>query len=447
MRKILLLAFTLTTLIASAQDDQTKNVLTLDNCIDMALERNISLKQARNNEIIAESNRFQSVMNFFPSVTAGINYDFFFGNFFDTNAARQVSATTNSSNPNISTNVILFNGLSNHYGLQQSKQQQNAALQNTRSAAQDVESTILTMYLNVILDKENIKIAEERVTLLQSQLEREQKRESVGVGNLETVYNFQGQLANQRLTLNNFNNQLKSDMLALFQAMQMDPNESDVQPYDVEEGELLLNVDPFEVILEESLNSSPALKAANASQKSSLYQYKMAKAQRYPTISAFGRIGSNYSSNGARNPTTGDFDSNADFGTQLRYNEFEYVNLSMSIPIFTRFQTSNSIQTAKVNMTNAELDVTGAMNTVTNLVQRAYLDLVTAQSTYVSTKENLYSLNQSFEFVKKRYETGNTDFYTYLESLNNKNRAEIELVNAKYSIIFRKKILDLYRGN
>ncbi|MFT6866614.1 MAG: outer membrane protein [Cyclobacteriaceae bacterium] len=447
MRTLLLLAFTLSTLFVIAQEDQAKSLLTLDNCIDMALERNVALKQARNNEIIAESNRFQSIMNFFPSLNAGINYDFYFGNFFDTNAARQVSATSNSSNPNLSTNVILFNGFSNQYRLQQSKQLQDAAIQNTQSTQQDVETTILTMYLNVILDKENIKIAEERVTLLESQLDREKKRESVGVGNLESVYNFQGQIANQRLTLNNFNNQLKRDMLSLFQAMQMDPNTSDVEPYDVDEMDLLFNVDPFEVILEQSLNSSPALMAANANQKSSMYQYKIAKAQRYPTISAFGRIGSNYSSNGARNPTSGDFDSNADFRQQMKFNEFEYVNISMSIPIFTKFQTSNNIQTARINMTNADLDVSGAMNTVTNLIQNAYLDLVTAQSTYVSTKENLNALDQSYEFVKKRYETGNTDFYSYLESLNNKNRAEIELVNAKYSIIFRKKILDLYRGN
>ena len=59
---------------------------------------------------------------------------------------------------------------------------------------------------------------------------------------------------------------------------------------------------------------------------------------------------------------------------------------------------------------------------------------------------NLIALNQSFDFVKTRYDSGNTDFYTYLESLNNKNRAEIELVNAQYSIVFRKKILDVYRG-
>ena len=118
-RTILSVIFSVYLLSAFAQTEQDVTVLTLDDCIKTGLERNIRLKQARNNEIIAESNRFQSIMNFFPTLSAGINYDYFFGNFFDTNAARQVSETTNSSNPNLSSSLVLFNGFNNHFQLNQ----------------------------------------------------------------------------------------------------------------------------------------------------------------------------------------------------------------------------------------------------------------------------------------------------------------------------------------
>ncbi|MEQ8470952.1 MAG: TolC family protein [Marinoscillum sp.] len=458
MRILISVAILIATQLAYGQDSEEVVSLTLDDCINTALERNITLKQARNNEIIAESNRFQSIMNFFPTVSAGIGYDYFFGNFFDTNAARQVTEATSSSSPNVQARLILFNGFSNHYQLKRRKFELESARQTTESTKQNIENLILGSYLTVILDKENIKIAQDRVDLLEAQLDREKKRESVGVGNLESVYNFQSQLATQKLSLNTMENTLQRDLLTLFQAMALDPEqEYQVMPYEVEESNLLLEVDPFDIILEESLNSSPALIAARNSQQASRLQLKSAHAQRYPTISVFGQIGSNYSTNGATNPTkpyrdpaTGDpgfnFEPDATFFEQMEYNEYEYVNFSMSIPIFTRFQTTNAVQTAKVNMVNAELDVTGALNTVTNLVQTAYLDLVSAQNTYISAKENLAATTQTFEFMKKRFETGNTDFYTYLESLNNKNRAEVELINSKYSIVFRQKILELYRG-
>ncbi|WP_421875674.1 TolC family protein [Marinoscillum sp.] len=442
--------FALCTVIAGAAYSQEQDVveLGLDDCINTALERNITLKQTRNNQLIAESNRFQSIMNFFPTLSAGINYDYFFGNFFDTNAARQVSETTNSSNPNLSSRVVLFNGFSNHFLLKQRKNELDAAIQTTESTKRNIESLILGSYLTVILDKENIKIARERVDLLEAQLDREKKRESVGVGSLESVYNFQGQLANQKLTLNNLENTLQRDLLTLFQAMALDPNEEyEVLAYQVNEEDLLLDVASFDEVLEESLSNSPALMAARSSFNASKYRLKSARAQRLPTISATGVIGSNYSSNGARNPSTGEVEANATFFDQMDYNSFEYLNFSMNIPIFTRFQTTNAVQTAKVNMINAELDVAQALVNVTNTVQSVYLDLVTAQQTYRSAKENLEATSQTFEFMKKRFETGNTDFYTYLESLNNKNRAELELVNAKYSIVFRQKILELYRSS
>lgn len=447
MRILIACIFLFVAGLVNAQQDSV--VLTLDECIGTALERNILLERTRNNQLIAEANKFQAIMNFLPSLNAGVNYDYFFGTFFDQNAAKQVSAVTNSSSPNVRSNLTLFQGFSRNYTLKQRDFESEAASEEVKSTRLAVEANILTSYLRVILDQENIKISEDRVKLIESQLEREKKRVSVGVGNLESVYNFNSQLANEKLTLNNLQNTLKVDFLSLLQAMQLNLSGTDyyVAPYNISEEELLLEADPFDQVLEESLENNPALRAASATQKAAKYQYKVAKAGRSPVLSVGGQIGSNYSSNGAYNPSTGEQEPDTPLREQLKYNEYEYLNFSLSIPLFNQYQVANQTQVAKLNMHNAELGVNEALNTVTNTIQQAYLDLVNAQSTYNSAKENLEALDQTFAFMQKRFETGNTDFYTYLESLNNKNRAEIELVNARYGIIFRKKVLELYRGS
>ena len=83
---------------------------------------------------------------------------------------------------------------------------------------------------------------------------------------------------------------------------------------------------------------------------------------------------------------------------------------------------------------------------MTNSVQQAYLNLVNAKSTYAAARESLASLNTSYEFAKTRYESGTIDFVTYLQSLNGKNNAELELARAKYSILFRQLIIDIFTG-
>lgn len=421
--------------------------LSLDDCINVALEHNIDLKRARNNELIAKANRFQSIMNFFPSLSAGINYDYFFGNFFDQNAARQVSATTNSSNPNLSSQVVLFNAFSNHYSLKQRINQQTSAEAGVENSQLNVKADIMNFYLNAVLSVENLQIVQNRVDLLEKQLDREEKRVTVGVGNLNDVYNLRSQLSNEKLNLITAKNNVLSTRLSLIQAMQLDPQDQyEIESISISEEELLVDLDPFSQVLSESLGYNPAIEQATADRQAAKYALKSVSAQRFPTISAFGRLGSNYSSNGARNPETGAFEADATFREQLRFNEFKYVNFSLNIPIFNRFQTSRDVQVSRIGVLNADLDYKQAENRVTNIVQQAYLDMLNAQTTYQSAEENLEAQNATFEFIKKRFETGNTDFYSYLESLNNKNRAESQLINAKYTIVLRKRILELYRG-
>ncbi|WP_462252178.1 TolC family protein [Ekhidna sp.] len=448
MRKLIFGTMLIMYFLSSAQNEQAVQELSLDECINVALERNIGLKRAKNNQLIAKANRFQAIMNFFPSVTAGINYDYFLGNFFDQNAARQVSATTNTSNPNLSANATLFNGFANQYSLKQRINEERSAKANVDNAMLNVRASVLSSYLDVVLSKENLKIATERVELLENQLDREEKRVSVGVGNLDAVYNLRSQLSNERQNLIDARNLVESNMLTLIQSMQLDPkNRYDVKPEFIAEEDLLADLEPFDLILGEALELNPSIEGAEADRKAAKYNLKNNSAQRLPTITAFGRIGSNYSSNGALNPETGAFEPDASFADQLRFNEFEYLNFTLNIPIFNRWRTNTNVQTAKVGVLNADLDYQDAVVSVTNLVQRAYLDMVNAQTSYSAAKDNLEAQQSIFEFMKKRFETGNTDFNSYQESLTNKNRADLQLLRAKYSFVFRKRILDLYRDN
>lgn len=445
MRKLIFGLLSLCLLSLSAQDEP--RVLTLEECLDFAIENNISLKRAKNNELIADANKFQAYMNFLPSLSASINYDYFFGTFFDTNAARQVTETTNSSNPNLSSNLVVFNFLSNHHGLNQRIEEQKAASAGVKGAELNVRVNTLTAYLNSVLSKENFRISEQRLDLLRNQLEREEKRVSVGVGSLDAVYNLRSQISNEQLNNINLKNTVESSLLILLQAMQLNPGDNyEVAGIDIDEIELMLDADDFDNVLSETMSINPDLEQAKASRKAAEYIMKGSSARRFPTVSAFGRLGSQYSSNGALNPETGTFESDAPLFDQLQFNEFTYVNFSLNIPIFNRFQLSREFQVNRVGVANADLAYQEAENNVTNLVQQAYLAMLNSQTTYSSAKNNLEAQNANFEFIKKRFETGNTDFYSYLESLNNKNRAEGQLVNARYSIVLRKRILDLYRG-
>ncbi len=418
-----------------------KRILTLDECLDIAMENNIQLKRTKNDAMIAKATDFQAIMNFLPSLNASANYRWNSGSGFDNSSGRFFTGDYQNSFPGLQANLTLFNGLNNVNYKKSTAKNLEAQANLIMAQQQIVESSVLGSYLAVVLDKENMKISSDRIELLQAQLGREERRHSVGVGNLDQVYNFKSQLANENLRLVNLQNQLKSDLLSLLQVLQLEVSRDyDVARYEFGEEGDLMKKDQFQDVLEASLDFSPGLKSAEANAESAMYGFKSAKGQMTPTLSLVGQYGTQYSSNNA--------DGNGEIPIGDQYQNLTYKNLDLQlfIPIFNNYQSNTRAQVARLNMENARLGVEQTELNVTNTVQRVYLDLISAQETFKAAEENLVALNQSFEFAKTRYENGATDFYTYLESLNNKNRAEIELVNAKYSIVFRKKILDVYRG-
>lgn len=438
--KRLISLFTLALVYTSvAQDlpyEGEKTVLTLDQCIEIALDNNISMKQSVNNLALAKSNRSQGYFNFLPNLNAQVDYSIYDGNNVDPVTGRQ-EPITKTSNPYIASNLTIFSGLQNYNFLNQRIQEYKAAKNAVDANQLRIESGVIASYLIVIVDRENFKISQQRLELLENQYEREVRRESIGVGNMETVLNFKAQAATERLNLVNLTNQYRRDLLSLLQLLQI----SDVLGYTIadfeyNETDLAVEIDPYQEVADDILAYSFDIKQAEANRKAAQYQLKQAKGNFSPSLTASGYFASAYTSN----------DSENDLGSQLEAYQAKGTGVTLSIPIFNRMQVKNGVDRAKVNYLNAELDSRQRHLDVTNAIQSNYLDLIAAQTSYTTATETFDASNQTFDFVQKRFDQGNTDFYTYLESLNNKNRAEGQLVSAKYSMILRNRILNLYRG-
>ena len=430
---ILLLTFSLTS-IAQEQNDEIRT-LTLEECINIALDKNLTIKGAENTLIAARSNKLQAKLNFLPNLNANLNFSTNDGSGIN-NAGDVVTNTSDQSRPRISSNLILFNAFANHHLLSRRRHEFEASRYQLENMKVFTQATVVRNYLSVLVDEENTRISNQRLEFLEEQLERERKRESVGVGNLETVYNFQSQVATERLNNVNLKNQYQSDLLTLLQSLQLnDGSDVRVVPLETSDLENLLDYEDYPIVLQEIMENSFSLKSANESQIAAESQLRQARSLRYPTLSLFGQHSRNYTST-----------ADASFNDQIENNRTDFIQGTLAIPIFNQFQAQNNIDNSRVGLLNAQLQNDQALLDVTNAAQRDYLDLVSAQTSYRTALENFEALNQTFEFIKKRFEAGNTDFYSYLESLNNKNRAEAQLVNAKYTIVLRTRILDLYRG-
>jgi outer membrane protein len=410
--------------------------LTLNDCIDIGLANNLAIKQVNNNYLIAEANEKQSKLEYLPRVAAFSNYNVSRGLINDPTTFEPVTATTKSSSPSIGMDLPIFNGMRTRNTIRKNELLRKAADFDVAQTRDEIELAITASYLLVISDMENIKVAKERLDLLENQLKRAERRVDAGVANMEQVFNLRSQIANEQLNKVTLENRYKSDRLSLLQTLLLDPS----QDYRIEDPSILSRqidevLPEYQKLREAVLAYSPGLKSASLGIESSKMDLALVKADRLPSLDMRAAYGSTFSSN-----------STESYFNQLEINEQKFMGFNLRIPIFDSNRVKNNIHVSNINIANSELDYHQVRIDLINNLQQAYLDLVAAHSTYQAAKENSTALEQSFKFAESRYNSGNTDFYSYLESLNNKNRAEIELINSRYSFIFRKRILEIYRG-
>jgi outer membrane protein len=186
----------------------------------------------------------------------------------------------------------------------------------------------------------------------------------------------------------------------------------------------------------------PEIKASEAGMESAEYAVKIARGAYLPTLG----LGANVFSNYVDQPG---FGSNEipPFTTQVENNLSQSANLQLNIPIFTNFNNRAGLQRARAQKQLAELDNLQAKNQLRQDIETAYNQALASEQSYQASLIRVKSLNESFRIAQQRFDLGAINSVDYQIAQANLFNAQADLLNAKYTYIFRVKVLDFYLGN
>jgi len=428
-----------------AQEPTAPTNLTLQECAKTALERNLDLKQLLVNEEIQSRNLIQSKYEFLPSLSAFWNYSINWGTTINTVTFTRSTSQTNFSSPRISANVPVFTGLGLRYAVKENEQNLLASHERTLRRKNDILNQVVASFMQIVFDKNNIKVQQNRILVLEKQKERIQKLFNAGATTPAELANINSQLATEQLNLINNQNQLERDKLTLLQLLQMPlgPTYVFVEP-DVSKVNLQqINIPDLQSVLNYALENMPQMKEQRHTIGAAEWRMKRAKAALYPTVSAFGTLSSQYSSQVNRFLTP---ENRTGYLAQVDDNFQQTIGLQVQIPIFTAFRNRNNYQVAQLNKQVAQIGYEAEQNRLTQEIQQAWLSVKLARTRLDAVEEQIKALKLSFEVAEKQYNAGTLNFYAYNEILNNLTRAEFDKIQAQYELIFRMKILDVYQG-
>ncbi|MCD8176797.1 MAG: TolC family protein [Tannerellaceae bacterium] len=137
---------------------------------------------------------------------------------------------------------------------------------------------------------------------------------------------------------------------------------------------------------------------------------------------------------------------NRNFSEQWKNNARKYIGLSLSISIFNRFQTRNNVRNAKVAIINRQLIMDNTKKNLYKEIQQAYYNAAASQDKLIASGKSVEANEEAFKYAEERYNAGKSTAYEFNEAKTKLAQSLSEQAQAKYTFIFRAKILDFYNG-
>jgi outer membrane protein len=447
--KYLLLILFSTCSVAGAFAQQDGEIWTLQKCIDYAFKNNIQVKLSEASLMSSELNLRQAKMNRLPNLTANTSLTNNVGRSIDPFTNAVVDQDVSSQSYGVNSNMTLFNGFGQLNAINQNKADRDKSEYDLANQKNNTALNIANLYLNILLNQEQLESARLNKATVELQLDRVEKQVNAGALPRQNLLQSRQQFANEELNVIRAENALELSKLAVKQALQL-PASTEIQfesPTFENPSDQDLSLD-LEAIYNKSL-SMPNVKSAEAQVESSKFRLYGARSARYPTITLAGGVRTSYSSAAPDqfpdpNSPSG-FKENT-YVNQLDFNLARFVQVSLNIPIFNRFQTNTNIGIAKINFDNSRLNFESTKNLHRQTIEQAYYDARAALKTFNAITRQVEALQESFRNIEQRFNVGATNSIEYNQVKNDLNRAQNDLIRAKYDLIFRLKVLDFYQG-
>ncbi|MDT8411066.1 MAG: TolC family protein [Vicingaceae bacterium] len=421
-----------------AQNVAENKIWTLKECVDYALENNISIKQSELDKL----NQYQDVKNakgnFLPNLNASASQSFNFGSAIDVTGNR-VAADFRSNNYSLNSNVVLFDGFANIYTLNQA--QINVAVQeaNITKMKNDISLNVVNAYLQVLFAKEQIKIAQFQVDISTTEVDRITSLVNAGLAPKGDLLNIKATLGSDEQTLIDAQNNFDMATLRLAQLLQLPDGTIAIEEIELKDPNNSIISNESSVIYEKAAISFPEIKAAELTIESAEKGVKISKANYLPSLSF------NYSLSTVYQHQQGfsDFFTHSE---QLDNNLGHFLGLSLNIPIFNRFQFRTSVTRAEINMERAKNNLESEKLRLRESVQIAYTDAKSASKSFEASKKSVEAQNEAFKYAQERFQVGNMNAFDFNQTKNRLFTAESQLLRSKYDYTFKIKVLEFYYG-
>lgn len=455
-----------------ASQAQTK-VWTLEEAVEYAIKNNISVQQTNLDLRSADIDKKDAWGQFLPSINANASHSWSIGLNQNITTGLLENQTNQFTSAGLSVGVDLFNGLQNQNRLRKSNLSILASQYKLAKIKDDVALNVASAYLQILFNKENLKVQKELLVSNNRELNRTTQLVEAGSIARGDLLDMKATVASGNQLVVSAENSLLISKLSLAQLLQLE----DFKDFDVAEletdaplSEVMLQ--SAEAIYSKAKEERVELKIARTNLEIAERDIKIAKGNYMPTLGAF----YNFNTRAAYLDRVVGFTPDPDSPTtvigvvegtnqnvlapnfnpvlgsslpifdQFNDNKGHSFGFQLTIPILNGFAVRNSVDRAKIAVDRFKIAYTQEELDLERNVYTAFSDAKGALNSYEAAVAALESRELAFEYARERYNVGMMNAFDFNQAQTLLANAQSEVIRAKYDYIFRVKVVEFYFG-
>ncbi|MGL5111495.1 MAG: TolC family protein [Flavobacterium sp.] len=427
---------------------QTKT-WTLEECVKYAIENNISIKNTELDIKTADINKRGAFGNFLPSLNGNASHSWNIGLNQDITTGLLRNQTTQFSSFGASVGIDIYKGLQNQNNLRKANLAIVASKYQVLKMQEDIALNVANAFLQVLFNKENLKVQNEQLAIIEKQLERSEELVKAGSIPRGDVLDIKANVAANKQNVVTAENALLISKLSLAQLLQL----KEFYDFDVVDNTSVKDENnilgqPVNAIYDKAKETRTELKIAKTNLEIAEKDVAVARGAYQPTLQGFYSYNTRISYADQVFKVDGQTItlSAPPFWDQFRDNKGQAFGMQLSVPIFNGWSVKNNVERNKVTLEKTKIALSQQELDLQRNVYTAFTDAKGSLKTYESAIVSLESRQEAFNYAKERYAVGIMNSFDFNQAQTLLTNAQSEVIRTKYDYIFKIKILEFYFG-
>lgn len=432
------------TAIAIALSASAQKKWTLTECIDYALQNNITLQQAKLQKQSATEERKQAKAALLPSLSASTNQSFGYRPWLENGVATVTNGTVNSKvnktyyngSYGINAQWTVWNGNQNRNQVKLGEVSEQQAELQTETTANNIQERIAQLYVQILYMNEAVEVNKQ--SLETSKRNEQRGKEMVEVGKMAKadLAQLTAQRAADEYTIVEAESNIANYKLQLKQLLELTGDEAfDIEMLTAGDEQALAEIPALSTVYETALGGRPEIKNAQLGLKQSDIQMNIAKTGAMPTISINGGVGTSTASMSSQN-----------WDKQIKTNFDASVGASVSVPLFDNRKTKTAVNKARIQREQAQLELLDQQKQLYATIEGYWLDAETNQQKFKTALTTVESEQASYDLLEEQFRLGLKNIVELMTGKDRLLSSQQNKLQAKYTTILNRQLLRFYQG-